>query len=170
MKLKNLFLLLLAGTAFAHPPPPDSPPYVPPPTFIDLDDDVLNNDVVLETALKGIWETKTGVPPLMFEITGPRYTQFGLRVLTQSFCKELLIDKYALTISFEEPSSARDLRITMAEIKFDGDREDANCLGMPVWITFKFSSPPNYNTASVTVREQFVTGPDENVYEMTRTH
>jgi hypothetical protein len=97
MKLENLFLLLLAGTAFAHPPPPDTQPYIPPPTFIDLDDDVINDDVVLETALKGIWETKTGAPPLKFEITGQRYTQFGLRVLAHSFCKELLIDKYALT-------------------------------------------------------------------------
>lgn len=170
MKIKKPALLLLAGTAFARPPPPDSQPYVPPPTFIDLDDDFINNDVVLETALKGIWETKTGAPPLKFEITGQRYTQFGLRVLADSFCKELLIGKYALTIEFEEPTSPRDLRITMAQIKFDGDREDANCLGMPAWITFRFSSPPNYNAASVTVREQFVTGPEENVYEMTRTH
>jgi hypothetical protein len=58
----------------------------------------------------------------------------------------------------------------MAEIKFDGDREEANCLGMPAWITFKFSSPPNYNAASVTVRQQLESGPDENAYEMTRTH
>jgi hypothetical protein len=65
MKLKNLSLLLSAGTAFAHPPPPQ--PYVPPPTFIDLDDDVINNDVVLETALNGIWETNTNAPPLKFE-------------------------------------------------------------------------------------------------------
>ena len=168
MKLKMLCLLLLAGTAVAYVPPPDSPFYVPPPPFIDVDD-----NVVLETVLKGIWETPPGAAPLKFEIISQQSHRFSLRVLTQPYCKELLIGQYALTIGFEVPSSASvrtsDLRITMAEIKFDGDREEANCLGMPVWITFKFSSPPNYNAASVTVREQFETGPDETAYEMTRT-
>jgi hypothetical protein len=163
MKLKTLSSLLLVGTVFAHPPPPDSPPYVPPPPFIDVD-----ADVVVETALKGIWETQPGAPNLRFEVTGQRNTHFGLRVLTNSFCRELFFDKYAL--SYEGASSSTDLRIAMAEIKLDADREDANCLGMPVWITFRFPSPPNYNVANVTVREQFATGPDENVYEMIRTH
>ena len=170
MTLKPLCLLLLAGTAVAAvpPPDPDSPFYIPPPPFIDVDD-----NVVLESVLKGIWETPPGAAPLKFEIIEKQSHHFSLRVLTQSYCKELLIDQYALTIGFEAPSSAdvrtSDLHITMAEIKFDGDREEANCLGMPVWITFKFSSPPNYSAASVTVREQFETGPDENAYEMTRT-
>jgi hypothetical protein len=57
----------------------------------------------------------------------------------------------------------------MAEIKFDVDRRKANCLGMPAWITFKFASPPNYEAAKVTVREQFVQGPVESEYEMTHS-
>jgi len=171
MKLKLLCLLLLAGTAIAAvpPPDPDSPFYVPPPPFIDVDD-----SIVLETVLKGIWETPPGAAPFSFEIIDNQSHHFILRVLTQSYCKELLIDQHALMIGFEAPSSANvrtsDLHITMAEIKFDGDRKDANCVGMPMWITFKFSSPPHYNAASVTVRQQFETGPDENAYEMTRTH
>jgi hypothetical protein len=167
MKIKPLCLLVLAGTAIAAVPPPDSPFYVPPPPFIDVDD-----GVVLETVLGGVWETPPGQAPLKFEIIDKQSHHFSLRVLTQNYCKELLIGQYALTVGFKAPSSANvrtsDLHITMAQIKFDGDREEANCLGMPVWITFNFSSPPNYDAASVTVREQFETGPDENAYEMTR--
>jgi len=171
MKSKPLFLLLLAGVSFAAvpPPDPDSPFYIPPPPFMDVD-----NSVVLETVLKGVWETPLGAAALRFEIIAKPAHHFSLRVLTQSYCKELPIGQYALTVGFEAPSSSNvrtsDLHISRAEIKFDSDREEANCLGMPVWITFKFSSPPNYNAASVTVREQFEEGPDENAYEMTRIH
>jgi hypothetical protein len=161
MKTKIVFLLLLAGPALAHPPPPESPLYVPPPPFIDVDD-----DDVLQRVLRGIWEAQPNTPALKFEITGRKPHHFRLRVLTHPYCKGL-IDRYALTIGFEEQSSATDLRITMAEIKFDGDRKRGNCLGMRAWITFKFALPPNYEAAKVTVREQFVQGPDENEYEMT---
>jgi hypothetical protein len=89
--------------------------------------------------------------------------------LSQSHCNALLIDRYALTIGQEMPLSyATDIHPNMVQINFDGDRKKANCLGMPAWIIFKFASPLNYKSAKVTVREQFVTSPDENEYEMTR--
>lgn len=159
---KVIFSLLLSAPAFAFPPPPGSPGYVPPPPFIDVD-----FDDVLETVLKGIWETQPNTPVIKFEITGRKPHHFKLRILSQPHCKAVPIDQYALTVGSEVPSSATDLRLTMAEIKFDGDREKTNCLGMPARITFKFVSPRKHNAAKVTVREQFVEGPDENEYEMT---
>jgi hypothetical protein len=103
MKPKSLCLLLLAATAIAaaSPPDPDSPFYVPPPPFIDVD-----NSAVLETVLKGIWETSLGPARFRFEVIENQSHHFSLRVLTESYCKELLIDQYALTIRFEAPSSA----------------------------------------------------------------
>jgi hypothetical protein len=159
--IQNLFFLLLAGPAFAFPPPPGSPGYIPPPQFVDVD-----FDDVLQRVLKGNWETQPNTPAFKFEITGRKPHHFRLRVLSQPYCKALLIDQYARTVGYEALSSATDLRLTMAQIKFDGDRKETNCLGMPAWITFKFASPLNYNAAKVTVREQFVEGPDENEYEM----
>jgi hypothetical protein len=154
--------LLLSAPALAHPPPPGSPGYVPPPPFIDVD-----FDDVLQTVLKGIWETQPNAPVFKLEIAGRKPHHFVLRILSQPHCKALLIDRYALTVGSAASRSATDFRITMTEIKFDGDREKANCLGMPAQITFKFASPLNHNAAKVTVREQFVDGPDEKEYQMT---
>jgi hypothetical protein len=156
-----IFSLLLAGPAFAFPPPPGSPGYVPPPPFIDVD-----FDGVLQRVLKGIWETQPNTPGIKFEIIGRKPHHFKLRILSQPSCKALPVDQYALTVGYAQPLSATDFRITRAQIKFDGDREKTNCLGMPAWVTFEFASPLNHNAAKVTVREQFVEGPDENEYEM----
>jgi hypothetical protein len=141
MMKKILFLILLAGPAFAFPPnpPPGSPFYVPPPEFVDVD-----FDDVLQRVLKANWETQPHTSGFKFEITGRKPHHFRLRVLSQPHCKALVIDRYALTIGQEVPSSPTDLRLTMAQIKFDGDRKETNCLGMPAWITFEFASPPNY--------------------------
>jgi len=156
--------MLLAGPSIAFPPnpPPGSPNYVPPPPLVDVD-----FDDVLQSVLKGNWETQPNTSGFKFEITGRRPHHFRLRVLSQPYCKPLPIDQYALTVSYEVPSTATDLRLTTAEIKFDGDRKETNCLGMPARITFKFVSPLNHGAAKVTVTEQFVEGPDENEYEMT---
>jgi hypothetical protein len=88
--------------------------------------------------------------------------------LSKPYCEALPIDQYALTVGYEPPLSKTDLRVTSAQIKFDGDRKKTNCIGMPAWITFKFSSPLNHNAAKVIVREQFAEGPDESEYEMVR--
>jgi hypothetical protein len=120
-----LFLMLLAGPAFAYPPPsPGSPLYVPPPKFVDVD-----FDDVLQRVLVGNWETLPNTLAFKFEITGRKPHHFRLRVLSQPRCKALVIDRYALTIGQEVPSSATDLHLTMAQIKFDGDRKKMNCLG-----------------------------------------
>ena len=162
MMQKILFLVLLAGPALAYPPPPGSPLYVPPPPFIEVD-----LDGVLQRVLKGTWETEPKAPVFKFEITGRKPHHFRLRILSQPSCKALPIDRYALTVGFAPPLSATDFRMTMAQIKFDGDREKTNCLAMPACITFEFATPLNHNAAKVTVREQFLQGPDENEYAMT---
>jgi hypothetical protein len=162
MMQRTLFFLLAAGSAFAYPPPPGSPGYVPPPPFVDVD-----FDDVLQRVLKGTWESKSSTPALKFEITGGKPHHFRLRVLSRPHCKALQIDQYALTVGgYEDQSSATELHLTMAEIKFDGERKDTNCLGMPSWITFNFPSPLNHDAARVAVREQFAEGPDEKDYEM----
>jgi hypothetical protein len=141
-------LLMLAGPATALPPPPGSPGYVPLPEFVDVD-----FDDVIETVLKGGWkEAQPTGPPFKFEITGRKPHHFKLRILTYPYCKAVLIDRYALGVGFEKAAPAHDL-IKKAELKFDGERKKANCLGMPAWIAFHFASPPNYQSAKVTVRE-----------------
>lgn len=165
---------------FAYPPPPDSPLplYVPPPPFVDVD-----FDDVLQRVLTGIWETQPNTPSFRFEITGRKPHHFKIRIMTQPYCNALQIGPYALTVGLNIEGSAAEIRATLdsagftatdhvksAEIQLDGDRKSTNCLGMPAWVSFEFGSPPNYGTAKVTVREQFMQGPDENKYEMTHHH
>ena len=127
-----------------------------PPPFVKID-----TDDVLDRIIKGVWKTQPDGPAISFEITGERPHHFKFRVLSQPYCEALPIDQYALTVGYEPPRSKTDLRITSAQIKFDGDRKKTNCLGMPSWITFKFSSSLNHHEAKVIVREQFLEGPDE---------
>jgi hypothetical protein len=160
LRSRIAILLLLAGPVGAQQP--GSPYYIPPPNFADVD-----FDDVIERVLKGIWKAQPIGQPLTFEITGQRPHHFKLRVLTHPYCKVLHIDRYALTVEVDQPEDAHNPPlISMAEIKFDGNRKKTNCLSMPAWITFHFASPPNYEGAKVTIREQLVEGPDENEYEM----
>jgi hypothetical protein len=134
-----------------------------PPPFVKVD-----SDDVLKRIIKGVWKTHPDGPAISFEITGGRPHHFKFRVLSKPYCEALPIDQYALTVGYEPPLSKTDLRVTSAQIKFDGDWKKTNCIGMPAWITFKFSSPLNHNAAKVIVREQFAEGPDESEYEMVR--
>ena len=154
-------LLISPSLSSARPPPPDLS-QVPFPTFYDVD-----HYDVFQRLLKGTWAAHAGVPQLKFEISGRKPNHYRLRVLTHRYCHWLLTGDYGLTTDKEQPPSAPELRIFKAEFSFDGDRKKTNCLGMRAWITFDFASPPNYEVAKVTVREQFEQGPVENEYEMT---
>jgi hypothetical protein len=133
-----------------------------PPPWVDVD-----FDDVTEKVLKGIWEAQSSGTPFKFEISGRKPHHFSLRVLSQPNCEPLTIDRYAVSVGLEPPSSKTDVRITSVELKFDGERKESNCLGLPSWLTFKFASSLHYEEAKVTVRQQFVAGPDESVFDMT---
>jgi hypothetical protein len=133
-----------------------------PPPFVDVD-----FDDVTEKVLMGTWEAQSGGTPFKFEISGQKPYHFSLRVVSQPDCEPLPIDRYAVSVGLEPPSSTTDVRITSVELKFDGERKESNCLGMPSWLTFRFASSLHHEEAKVTVREQFAAGPDERVFDMT---
>ena len=133
-----------------------------PPPFVDVD-----FDDVSEKVLTGTWEAPSSGTPFKFEISGQKPYPFSLRVLSQPNCVPLPIDRYAVSVGLEPLSSTTDIRITSVELKFDGERKESNCLGMPSWFTFRFASSLHHEEAKVTVREQFAAGPDESFFDMT---
>jgi hypothetical protein len=133
-----------------------------PPPWVDVD-----FDDVTEKVLKGTWTAQSSGTPFKFEISGRKPYHFSLRVLSQTDCEPLTIDRYAVSVGLEPSSSTTDVRITSVELKFDGERKESNCIGMPGWLTFRFASSLHHEEAKVTVREQFVVGPDESVFDMT---
>lgn len=136
-----------------------------PPPFVDVD-----FDDVTEKVLKGTWEAQSSGTPFKFEISGRKPYHFSLRVLSQPNCEPLLIDRNAVSVGLEPPSSTTDVWITSVKLQFDGERKESNCRGMPSWLTFGFASSLHHEEAKVTVRQQLVAGPDESVFDMTHYH